>query len=118
LVAALALCGALLGACGSSSPSSSAFHASSDCAVSVTNTDYDGCDLAHRDLRGVDLQGDHLVRTDLVGADLDGANLQGADVSGARTTGVRTDEATVCVNSVFGPCTRPGLRGKDHTEGS
>ncbi len=82
--------------------------------MSVTNTDYDGCDLAHRDLRGVDLQDDHLMRADLVGANLDGANLQGADVMGARTTGVKTDTATVCVNSVFGPCTKPGLRGRGH----
>lgn len=118
MVAALALCGALLGACGSSSPGSAAFHASRDCTVSVTNTDYDGCDLAHRDLQGADLQDDHLVRADLDGANLDGANLQGADFTGARTSGVRTDKATVCVNSVFGPCTKSGLRGKGRPEGT
>lgn len=117
-VAALVLGGLTLSACGSGHPSSSSFVASKDCTVAVTNTDYDGCDLAHKDLAGVDFQDDHFVRANLTGANLDGANLQGADVTGARIAGVRTDATTVCVNSVFGPCDKPGLEGKGKPVGT
>lgn len=110
LVAALALSGALLGACGSGSRN--AFASSKDCTVSVTNTDYNGCDLSGQNLSGLDLQSDTFVRANLSMANLDGANFQGADVKDADLKGVETDNATVCVNSVFGPCDKPGLRGK------
>ena len=109
LVAALSALG--LSACGSTAHEGSPFVASSSCAVNVTNVDYAGCDLAHRDFKDLDLSSDDFRRANLSDADMDGANLQGADLRGAKTVGVQTNSSTVCENASFGPCTEPGLRG-------
>jgi len=110
LVAVLSAIG--LSACGSNTPTSSPFEASVNCAISVTNVDYAGCDLAHRDFKGLDLSSDNFRRANLSYADMDGANLQGADLRGAKTLGVQTNAATVCENASFGPCTESGLRSR------
>lgn len=107
---ALALAGGLLAACGGA-PVTSGAPRSHDCAVSSANADYNGCDLAHKDLAGLDLQQDTFVKANLDGANLAGTDLQGADVAGARYRGAVTTKATVCVNAQYGPCTLPGLRG-------
>lgn len=111
---AVALAGLALSACGSGGPS---YAASKDCRVSVSNTDYAGCDLAGRDLTNVDFQADDLRRANLSGADLDGANLQGAALEGADTKAAITDGETVCVNGVLGPCTELALHGPGHARG-
>jgi uncharacterized protein YjbI with pentapeptide repeats len=111
---ALVLGGLLLSACGHAPANASPFRPSANCTVSVTNVDYAGCDLSHKNLSGLDLQSDNFRRTNLTGADLDGANLQGVQARGANTTGVRTDDTTVCENALFGPCDEPGLKAKGH----
>lgn len=115
-MAALAVGGLFLAACGSSSTNS--YAASKDCTVAVTNTDYDGCDLSGANLTGLDLQSDSFLRANLSDANLDGANFQGAHVKGANLSGATTNDQTVCVNSVFGPCDKPGLRGKGRPPGT
>jgi uncharacterized protein YjbI with pentapeptide repeats len=109
LVAALSALG--LSACGTTTPSSAPFVASTNCKVGVTNVDYAGCDLSGYDLHDADLASDNFRRANLLNANLDGANLQGADFRGAKTVGVETNTATVCENHVAGPCTESGLRG-------
>jgi uncharacterized protein YjbI with pentapeptide repeats len=109
-LAVLAVSGALFAACGSAP--ASAYKASANCTVSSSNTNYNGCDLAHRNLSGVDLQNDSFVRADLNGVNLSGANIQGAVFTGATYKGVVTTTSTVCVNAQFGPCDGPGLRGR------
>jgi uncharacterized protein YjbI with pentapeptide repeats len=101
-----------LSACGSSPHESAPFVASTNCAVSVTNVDYAGCDLANHDFQGLDLSSDNFRRANLSGANFDGANLQGVDLRGAKTHGVSTNATTVCENAAFGPCTGRGLRGR------
>ena len=108
LVAALSAIG--LSACGATAHANAPFMASKNCAISATNVDYAGCDLAHFDLKGLDLSSDNFRRAKLSYANLDGANIQGADLGGAKTVGVITNSSTVCVNAKFGPCTQPGLR--------
>lgn len=113
-VIALVLGGLLLSACGHAPSNASVFRASTDCTVSVTNVDYAGCDLSHKNLSGLDLQSDDFRRANLTDTNLVGANIQGAQMRGAKTTGARTDSTTVCVNALFGPCDKPGLRAKGH----
>jgi uncharacterized protein YjbI with pentapeptide repeats len=109
LVAALSAIG--LSACGTTNHTSAPFVASRNCAVSVTNVDYAGCNLAYHDLKGLDLSSDNFRRANLSYANMDGANLQGADLRGADTHGAVTNASTVCENAAFGPCTETGLRG-------
>ncbi len=109
LVATLSAIG--LSACGTTNHASPPFVASKNCAVSATNVDYAGCDLAHRNLQGLALSSDNFRRANLSFANLDGANLQGADLRGADTHGALTNDLTVCENATAGPCTETGLRG-------
>ena len=109
LVVALSTIG--LSACGSSTHEGSPYKASANCAISVTNVDYAGCDLAQRSFKGLDLSSDNFRRANLSHANMDGANLQGADLRGAKTLGVETNSTTVCENASLGPCSESGLRG-------
>lgn len=109
LVATLSAIG--LSACGTTNHASPPFVASKNCAVSVTNVDYAGCNLAHHDLHGLDLSSDNFRRANLAYANLNGANVQGADLRGANTHGALTNASTVCENATFGPCTGTGLLG-------
>jgi len=109
LVVALSAVG--LCACGTTAHDSSPFVTSKNCAISVTNVDYAGCDLAHDDLRGLDLSSDNFRRANVSYANFDGTNLQGADLRGAHTQGALTNDSTVCQNATLGPCTESGLRG-------
>jgi len=109
LVASLSALG--LSACGSNTHQTPPFKSSSNCAISVTNVDYAGCDLDNRDFEGLDVSSDNFRRSNLTDANMDGANLQGVDLQGAKTKGVQTNSSTVCENATFGPCTKSGLRG-------
>jgi len=119
-VAVALLAGAAgLSACASGSPASSPFVKSTDCLVTATNLDYAGCDFAGRHFVGVDFQSDDLRRVNFSYADLDAADLQGAKTAGVITTGTTTNKDTVCVNSLLGPCDRPGLHsGKPAPSGT
>jgi hypothetical protein len=73
---------------------------------------------AHRDLSGDDLQPDALERTNFTDANLNGTNLQSGTTKGAITKRALTNDATVCVNAITGPRTKPGLRGTGRVDTS
>jgi len=88
------------------------YKASSDCHISNTNFNYEGCDLAGLNLNGIDLQGDNLTMSNLSHVNFDGAYLEGATVTDATLKDVLTNKLTICTNGVHGPCTLRGLRGR------